>query len=140
MASRACLGACLAAAALARASAVANPEEYMDTLGGTRNLGGQENSAGNVMPDVTDPWGFVAFAPSNDISSGGGWWFYSESTHLAGIRCTHQPSPWVGDYGFFTVMGHVVNPRQDGKTGQFANYSPKASTSHPCARPIVCRR
>ena len=103
----------------------------MNTLGGTRNLGGNENSFGNVMPDVAMPWGFATWAPSNDITSTGGWWFDSASTHLASIRSTHQPSPWVGDYAFFNVMMHAVCPQHDGKTGQFANYDPRASTFLP---------
>jgi predicted alpha-1,2-mannosidase len=110
---------------------VSNPEEYMYTLGGTRNLGGQENSAGNVMPDVQMPWGFATWSPDNQADSGGGWFFYDQSTHLAGIRCTHQPSPWIGDYAFFNVMMHVVNPQHDGKTGQYANYDPRQSTFSP---------
>ena len=89
--------AALASASLAAAfTAVANPEELMNTLGGTRNLGGQEDSFGNVMPDVLLPWGFATWSASNAADSSGGWFFYSESTHLAGVRFTHQPSPWIG--------------------------------------------
>jgi putative alpha-1,2-mannosidase len=57
---------CAAACGLTSAAIslpVSNPEEYMYTLGGTRNLGGQENSAGNVMPDVQMPWGFATWSP-----------------------------------------------------------------------------
>ena len=36
---------------------VANPEEYMSILGGTQNYGSRELSFGNIMPDVTLPWG-----------------------------------------------------------------------------------
>ena len=125
-----------ASAAASAASAalvlpVATPEMYMNTLGGSRNLGGQENSAGNVMPDVMMPWGFATWSPSNSADSGGGWFFYSESTHLAGVRLNHQPSPWIGDYASFNTMMHVVNPAHDGKTGQYANYDPRASTFLP---------
>lgn len=103
----------------------------MDTNTGTFNLGGQENSWGNVMPDVLLPWGFATWSPSNDITSGGGWFFDSHSTHLAAIRYTKQPSPWIGDYGFFNVMAHAVNPQHDGKSGQFANYAPLRSQFLP---------
>ena len=103
----------------------------MDTNTGTFNLGGQENSYGNVMPDVTLPWAFATWAPSNDITSGGGWWFDSHATHLAGIRYTKQPSPWIGDYGYFNIASHVVNPQHDGKTGQVANFAPLKSQFSP---------
>ena len=125
------LAAAATSAAAAAAAPVANPEELMNTLGGTQNYGGQENSFGNVMPDVLMPWGFATWSPDNQADSGGGWYFYSQSTHLAGVRCTHQPSPWVGDYGFFNVMMHAVNPQHDGKTGQYANYDPRAATFRP---------
>ena len=131
--SRAALALAAAAAAASPARAYTpnpNAEELMNTLGGTMNLG-QENSAGNIMPDVLMPWGFATWSPSNDVTSGGGWYFQSESTHLASVRHTHQPSPWVGDYAFFNVMMHAVNPQHDGKTGQYANYSPKAAQFSP---------
>jgi putative alpha-1,2-mannosidase len=127
---------CFAAAGAALSLAAAyvpnpNPEEFMDTNTGTYNLGGQENSYGNVMPDVLLPWGFATWSPSNDIGSTGGWFFDSHSTHLAAIRYTKQPSPWIGDYAFFHVMSQVVNPQHDGKTGQVANYAPSASQFSP---------
>ena len=103
----------------------------MDTNTGTFNLGGQENSAGNIMPDVLMPWGFATWAPSNDITSGGGWFFDSHATHLAGIRYTKQPSPWIGDYGFFNIASHQIDQSHDGKTGQVANYAPLKSQFSP---------
>ena len=77
------------------------------------------------------PWGMAQWSPANQADATAGWWFQSGSTHLAGVRCTHHPSPWHNDYGFFNVMMHVVNPQHDGKTGQYANYDPRVSTFRP---------
>jgi putative alpha-1,2-mannosidase len=69
--------------------AVTNPEEYMNILGGTQNYGSSELSFGNVMPDVTLPWGFSAWAPQQ--GSSGNWWFDSSYSYLQG-------GYWGGSY------------------------------------------
>jgi putative alpha-1,2-mannosidase len=33
-----------------------------------------------------------------------GWFFQPQDERLQGIRCTHQLSPWLGDYGYATVL------------------------------------
>jgi len=80
------------AAATARSvrSSPANPEELMSTLGGTRNLGGQENSYGNVMPDVQMPWGFATWAPSNDVRKAS---LCTHARSYAPARLSLPPSP-----------------------------------------------
>lgn len=42
---------------------ITNPEEWVNTLGGTKAIGGQEDSFGNVLPEVTLPWGFNGWMP-----------------------------------------------------------------------------
>ncbi len=52
----------------ANASApITNPEEWVNILGGTRGIGGQEDSFGNVLPEVTYPWGFNGWAPTTTL-------------------------------------------------------------------------
>jgi predicted alpha-1,2-mannosidase len=58
-------------------------------------------SRGNCLPLVTLPFGMTAWTPQADE---GPWMFDSRTRKLQGIRATHQPSPWIGDYGHFTVM------------------------------------
>ena len=41
-----------------------SPEEYINILGGTRNL--FDMSRGNVLPETQMPWGFNGFSPETD--------------------------------------------------------------------------
>ncbi len=41
----------------------------------------------------------------------GRWFFSPHDKKLQGIRCTHQPSPWMNDYGHFTVMANTGTER-----------------------------
>ena len=109
---------------LSTACGVPNPEEYVNVLGGTKSQ--FDMSHGNILPEAQVPWGFNGWAPETDPDRGG-WWFYSESARMWGIRCTHQPSPWIGDYGDFKVMGHL-GPQDD---AAFSAYTPSQSTWHP---------
>lgn len=61
-------------------------------------------SHGNCLPLVSRPFGMVAFTPQTDE---GNWIFRYGARKLQGIRATHQPSPWIGDYGHFTLMAQV---------------------------------
>ena len=76
------------------AAPISNPEEWVNTLGGTKAVGGQEDSFGNILPEVTFPWGFNGWAPTTTLGNGN-WWFQSEDRNLYGVRCTKQPSPWM---------------------------------------------
>jgi len=69
---------------------VTNPEEYVNTLGGTDSR--YDLSHGNLLPLVNRPWSFNAWAPMTD-NSDGSWWFHPTDARFFGIRCTHQ----VGD-------------------------------------------
>src|ERR671928_2124625 len=61
-------------------------------------------SRGNTLPLVSRPWGMTAWTPQTDE----GRWAFSYRAHkLQGIRATHQPSPWMGDYGQFTLMPQI---------------------------------
>ena len=46
------------------------------------------------------------------------WFFDPADPHFHGLRCTHQPSPWIGDWAWF-----VVTPLVDGDGEAF--YQPK---------------
>ena len=57
-------------------------------------------SRGNTLPLTQRPFSMAAFAPQ--ITGTETWWFTPNSRMAEGVRLTHQPSPWIGDYG--TVM------------------------------------
>jgi predicted alpha-1,2-mannosidase len=58
-------------------------------------------STGNTAPLVTRPFGMTAWSLQSDE---GRWFYHPDAPKLQGVRATHQPSPWIGEYGSFTVM------------------------------------
>jgi len=72
---------------------------YANPLQGTDSHHGF--SKGNTAPLIALPFGMNHWSPQTEE----GRWFFSPRQHkLQGVRCTHQPSPWMGDYGSFTIM------------------------------------
>ena len=62
-------------------------------------------SRGNTLGIVARPFGMAHWTPQNH--TGDGWISNPKLRVLQGIRATHQPSPWMGDYGHFTVMAQA---------------------------------
>lgn len=54
-------------------------------------------SRGNTLPLTQQPYAMAAFAPQ--VTGMETWWYSPHSRVVEGIRLTHQPSPWIGDYG-----------------------------------------
>merc|ERR1719329_269399 len=79
------------------------PEDLVTVTVGTGTRDGSSVSNGNTLPQVKRPWGFNDWTPSTN-SQGGAWWFRDTDTRFQGMRCTHQPSPWIGDYGHLTLQ------------------------------------
>ena len=63
-------------------------------------------SQGNTLPLVQRPFGMAAFAPQTERN--GSWYYHPDSRSIEGIRLTHQPSPWINDYGTF-----LMTPQND---------------------------
>lgn len=75
---------------------------YVNINMGTQNS--KRFSNGNVLPLVAVPYGMATFTLQTDGVNGK--WFYSPySKTFEGIRLTHQPSPWMGDYGDLIICG-----------------------------------
>ncbi len=58
-------------------------------------------STGNTLPLVVMPHGMTAWTPQTGEDR---WAFQYSAARLQGFRGTHQPSPWMGDYGHFLLM------------------------------------
>ncbi len=72
--------------------------KYVNTKMGTNSK--MEFSRGNTLPLCQLPFGMCAFSPQSEIPKKTPEWFYSpKASKMDGIRLTHQPSPWIGDYG-----------------------------------------
>lgn len=73
---------------------------YVNTKQGSKSTGRYSN--GNTLPLVQLPFGMAAFAPQTNNDTR--WYYHPESRSLEGIRLTHQPSPWIADYGAFVFI------------------------------------
>ncbi|OAS23087.1 alpha-mannosidase [Paenibacillus oryzisoli] len=78
-----------------------NVLQYVNPLQGTASTFRFSN--GNTLPLVARPFGMAAWSPQTD-EAGKGWFFHPSHRHFEGIRLTHQPSPWIEDYGHLTIM------------------------------------
>ena len=77
------------------------PSEYVSTLVGTQS--DYALSTGNTYPAVALPWGMNFWTPQTGPMGDG--WAYTYGAHtIRGFKQTHQPSPWINDYGQFSLM------------------------------------
>ncbi len=63
-----------------------------------------ELSNGNTLPLVALPWAMASWTPQTTDAR---WIYRYKHNTVQGIRLTHQPSPWIGDYGQFCLMPMV---------------------------------
>ena len=70
--------------------------DFVNTKQGSKST--HRFSNGNTLPLVQLPFGMTAFAPQN-VENNIRWYYHPDSRSLEGIRLTHQPSPWIADYG-----------------------------------------
>ncbi|MEK4516158.1 GH92 family glycosyl hydrolase [Paenibacillus sp. FSL H8-0122] len=75
--------------------------DYVNPMQGTESDFRYSN--GNTLPLTAMPFGMAAWCPQTH-EAGGTWFFHPRHRHLEGIRLTHQPSPWIGDYGHLTLL------------------------------------
>ena len=88
-------------------------------------------SRGNTLPLAQLPFGMSAFCPQTEVHANQkGWFFNPCAPYLEGIRLTHQPSPWIGDYGTFlmTPQNDVI---ADTPAGACSSYRIKDATFAP---------
>ena len=84
--------------------------QYVNPLVGTQSS--FELSAGNTYPVIAMPWGMNSWTPrTNKI--GDGWQYTYTANKIYGFEQTHQPSPWINDYGQFSLMPVVGMPSMD---------------------------
>ncbi|GBG26145.1 Alpha-1,2-mannosidase, putative [Hondaea fermentalgiana] len=66
-------------------------------------------SRGNTLPLMALPRSMTHWAVQTTSTMLTSLFFNPESVTFAGIRCTHQPSPWIGDYGQMLITPGVEN-------------------------------
>ena len=75
--------------------------QYVNTLQGTNST--YELSWGNTYPTTAVPYPMNSWSPQTG-KNGDGWKYQYSATTNRGFQPTHQCSPWVGDYGVFSLM------------------------------------
>ena len=102
--------------------------ELVDPLTGT--LSSYELSAGNTYPVISRPWGMNSWTPQTG-KMGDGWQYTYTAQKLCGIKQTHQPSPWIGDYGQFAFLPMVGAVPRFGDEERASHFSHRAERAHP---------
>jgi predicted alpha-1,2-mannosidase len=80
---------------------VNEPEEWVNPLMGTQSKFSLSN--GNTYPAIALPWGMNFWSPQTG-KMGDGWLYTYDAEKIRGFKQTHQPSPWINDYGQFSIM------------------------------------
>ena len=78
--------------------------DYVNPLVGTQST--FELSTGNTYPAIARPWGMNFWTPQTG-KMGDGWQYTYTANKIRGFKQTHQPSPWINDYGQFSIMPMV---------------------------------
>ena len=112
---------CLGRSAVASDGAF-DPVEFVNPLMGTQSS--FELSTGNTYPAIARPWGMNFWTPQTG-KMGDGWGYIYTANKIRGFKQTHQPSPWINDYGQFAIMPVVGIPEfdQDRRASWFSHKS-----------------
>ena len=98
--------------------------KYVNPLIGSDSS--HELSNGNTYPAIALPWGMNFWTPQTG-NMGDGWIYTHKNNGIVGIRQTHQPSPWINDYGAFSLMPVVgeLKVLENERKSSFVNHSVK---------------
>lgn len=121
------LAAILLASCARKTELVENPADYVSTLVGT--LSEHSFSTGNTYPATALPWGMNFWTPVTG-KMGDGWAYRYDAHWIRGFKQTHQPSPWINDYGQFAVMP-VRNLQRVSQDHRASWFSHKSETARP---------
>ncbi len=99
--------------ALLYATGIKSANEACDYTAFVNPLVGTESSfelsAGNTYPAIALPWGMNFWTPQTG-RNGDGWQYVYTAHKIRGLKQTHQPSPWINDYGMFSLMPETGKP------------------------------
>lgn len=106
---------------------VSDPVEWINPLMGTDSKPSLSN--GNTYPSICVPWGMNFWTPQTG-KMGDGWAYTYTADKIKGFKQTHQPSPWMNDYGQFSIMPETgkLRIKEDDRASWFSH---KAEVSKP---------
>ncbi|HEV3414678.1 MAG TPA: GH92 family glycosyl hydrolase [Puia sp.] len=98
---------------------VVDPVDYVNPLMGTQST--VELSNGNTYPAIALPWGMNFWTPQTG-KMGDGWQYTYTADKIKGFKQTHQPSPWMNDYGEFSIMPETgLHLSEDSRASWFSH-------------------
>ena len=101
--------------------------QYVNPLMGTQSS--FELSTGNTYPAIAMPWGMNFWTPRTN-KMGDGWQYTYTAHKIYGFEQTHQPSPWINDYGQFSLMP-VTGKVEMNETKRASWFSHKGEVAMP---------
>lgn len=104
-----------------------NAADFVNPLVGTESE--NELSTGNTYSAIAMPWG-MNFWVAQTGKMGDGWQYTYTAKKIRGLKQTHQPSPWINDYGQFSLMATVGEPVFD-ESKRASWFSHKAEVATP---------
>lgn len=107
---------------------IKSPIDYVSTLVGT--LSSFELSNGNTYPVISMPWGMNSWTPQTG-KMGDGWQYTYTALKIRGFKQTHQPSPWINDYGEFALMPQISETPKVNEDARASYFSHKAEIARP---------
>lgn len=109
------------------AKANSSTVDYVNTLMGTQSK--HSLSTGNTYSAIARPWGMNFWTPQTG-KMGDGWTYTYDADKIRGFKQTHQPSPWINDYGQFSIMPMTGKPIAD-EEERASWFSHKAEVAKP---------
>ena len=103
------------------------PVDYVSVLVGTQSKFAL--STGNTYPAIAVPWGMNFWTPQTG-KMGNGWTYQYDADKIRGFKQTHQPSPWMNDYGQFSIMP-ITGNLTVGEDERASWFSHKAEIARP---------
>jgi predicted alpha-1,2-mannosidase len=109
-----------------RSSPLTDPVSLVNLLQGTNSTPGF--SRGNTLPIAARPFGMAHWTLQSNAETS--WIFHPGDRRIQGLRCTHQLSPWLSDYGHATFLPFCgeIDPRSAGRA---SSYRPEEAALAP---------
>ncbi|MEI9921499.1 MAG: GH92 family glycosyl hydrolase [Bacteroidota bacterium] len=104
-----------------------SPVDFVNVLTGTQSK--FSFSTGNTYPAITLPYAMNCWVPQTG-EMGNGWVYTYDAEKIMGLKETHQPSPWINDYGNVSLMPITGKVRIREKD-RASSFSHKAEVAKP---------